>query len=93
MQNQELSRTQAELALTRVKYAEVYDFAPVGYASVTAEGRDRRSEHDDGEAARGSSAAPSSVSASAASSRRSIARCSRESSEKPLFPRANARAR
>ena len=31
MQNAELLRTQAALELSRNKYAELYDFAPVGY--------------------------------------------------------------
>ncbi|WP_020676185.1 PAS domain-containing protein [Geopsychrobacter electrodiphilus] len=38
MQNEELQRVQAELALSRDKYAELYDFAPSGYFTFNAQG-------------------------------------------------------
>ncbi|MBC7963282.1 MAG: PAS domain-containing protein, partial [Steroidobacteraceae bacterium] len=38
MQNAELHRTQAELELSRNKYAELFDFAPVGYFTFDARG-------------------------------------------------------
>jgi len=34
MQNEELRRAREELELSRNKYAELYDFAPVGYATL-----------------------------------------------------------
>jgi len=38
IQNQELLRIQRELEAARDKYADLYDFAPVGYITVSAEG-------------------------------------------------------
>ena len=38
MQNEELRRTQLELHATRDKYADLYDFAPCGYLSVSDKG-------------------------------------------------------
>lgn len=38
MQNEELSRAQKELELSRNKYAELYDFAPVGYFTFDVAG-------------------------------------------------------
>ena len=38
MQNEELRRTQLELHAARDKYADLYDFAPVGYFSVSDKG-------------------------------------------------------
>ena len=38
MQNAELRRAQEELELSRNKYAELYDFAPVGYFTIDAHG-------------------------------------------------------
>jgi diguanylate cyclase (GGDEF)-like protein/PAS domain S-box-containing protein len=38
MQNEELLRFQAELELSRDKYAELYDFAPIGYFTFDAQG-------------------------------------------------------
>ncbi|MCU0508909.1 MAG: GAF domain-containing protein [Anaerolineae bacterium] len=39
LQNDELRRTQLDLQLTAERYADLYDFAPVGYLSVNAAGR------------------------------------------------------
>lgn len=38
MQNKELRRAQEELELSRNKYAELYDFAPVGYFTFDTDG-------------------------------------------------------
>jgi formate hydrogenlyase transcriptional activator len=38
MQNEELSQSQAELELSRNMYAELFDFAPVGYFSFDTDG-------------------------------------------------------
>ena len=39
MQNAELKRAQEELELSRNKYVELYDFAPIGYFTFDAQGR------------------------------------------------------
>jgi len=39
MQNAELKRAQEELELSRNKYLELYDFAPIGYFTFDAQGR------------------------------------------------------
>jgi PAS domain S-box-containing protein len=38
MQNTELRRTQLELQAARDEYADLYDFSPVGYCTMTADG-------------------------------------------------------
>src|SRR5512133_1462092 len=38
MQNEELQRIQEDLELSRNKYSELYDFAPVGYFTFDATG-------------------------------------------------------
>lgn len=39
MQNDELRRTEAELAKTRDKYSDLYDFSPVGYLTLSEKGK------------------------------------------------------
>jgi len=39
MQNDELRKAQAEIELSRAKYVDLYDFAPVAYFTLTATGR------------------------------------------------------
>ena len=39
MQNEELRNAQAETELSRAKYVDLYDFAPVGYFTLTATGK------------------------------------------------------
>ncbi len=39
MQNDELRKAQAEIEQSRAKYVDLYDFAPVGYFTLTAAGR------------------------------------------------------
>ncbi len=39
MQNEELRRAQADLETSRSKYADLYDFAPIGYMTLSARGR------------------------------------------------------
>jgi len=38
MQNEELRKTELELSEARDRFIELYDFSPVGYASISAEG-------------------------------------------------------
>ena len=39
MQNDELRKAQAEIEQSRAKYVDLYDFAPVGYFTLTAKGK------------------------------------------------------
>ena len=39
MQNEELRSTQSELEQTKKEYSDLYDFAPVGYLTISEEGR------------------------------------------------------
>ncbi len=39
MQNDELRKAQAEIELSRAKYVDLYDFAPVGYFTLTSTGK------------------------------------------------------
>jgi PAS domain S-box-containing protein len=45
MQNEELRQSQEELALSRNTYAELYDFAPVGYFTFDVHGLIREANH------------------------------------------------
>src|SRR5215468_2869505 len=38
IQNRELRETEQQLALSRVRYADLYDFSPIGYASLDEHG-------------------------------------------------------
>src|SRR5215470_2914042 len=38
LQNQELRATQHQLAHSRMRYADLYDFSPIGYASLNEDG-------------------------------------------------------
>src|SRR5215813_541260 len=38
IQNRELRETQQQLAHSRLRYADLYDFSPIGYASLNEEG-------------------------------------------------------
>ena len=40
MQNDELRKAQAEIELSRAKYVDLYDFAPIGYFTLTCNGKD-----------------------------------------------------
>jgi PAS domain S-box-containing protein len=39
IQNRELRATQQQLAQSRIRYADLYDFSPIGYASINEDGR------------------------------------------------------
>src|SRR5438093_11253020 len=39
IQNRELRTTQEQLAHSRLRYADLYDFSPIGYASLDENGR------------------------------------------------------
>ncbi|MDY0220235.1 MAG: ATP-binding protein [Desulfobacterium sp.] len=43
LQNEELLRSQQELIVSRASYAELYDFAPVGYLTISSRGIVRKS--------------------------------------------------
>ena len=45
-QNEELRRSQIETEEARRKYSDLYDFAPIGYFTLNAQGSDSRSEPD-----------------------------------------------
>jgi PAS domain S-box-containing protein len=45
MQNEELRRAQSELATSRDAYAELYDFAPVGYVTLDHNGAIQETNH------------------------------------------------
>src|SRR5262245_57052205 len=38
IQNRELGETEKQLALSRVRYADLYDFSPIGYAGLDEHG-------------------------------------------------------
>ena len=45
-QNEELRRSQIETEEARRKYSDLYDFAPIGYFTLNAQGSDSRSQPD-----------------------------------------------